>query len=287
MESELLIRNQFKLFVTSVEGAASVTEKEVNRLIELLKKGLDDTKKNRGRQLKDYKSSLFQTQQIEERFRQESLKAELLTEEEKIEQKREFAIQEIRLAYQVYTEKEKLRLQEYLQSNATEKQKALAVQRSLKAQGMAFQSLRDVISQIDNVAEADYTILSRKRAEFLRADLEAVQASVLALNSLLEGEEINKLAAFNRSNIDAIDLENESNRVAHEEKIRLLNIERDTRIANKLSTDAVDKKIDLEVAKRETEQVDYFRKSQDAKLAIANQVGEAIIAIAGEGSAIG
>ena len=285
-QSEFLIKNQFKLFLQSLEGQVSATDNEVNKLIKLLEEGLKRIKTTGNRTLKDYKTRLFDVERIEEQFRQESLKAELLTDEERIAQKRDFAIQEIRLAYQVYTEKEKLRLQEYLASDATEKQKAQAVKRSLEAQGQAFQSLRDVIVQINNVAEADTTLLARRNGERLRKDLEDTQASVLATNALFIAEKINTLAAWNRSEIDAIDLENQANQVAHVEKIRLLNLERDARIASKLSTDAVDKKIDLETQKRETEKQSYFRKSQQAKLAIAMQVGEAIIAIAEEGSEI-
>ena len=286
-ESEFLIKNQFKLFVQSLEGQASVTEKEVNRLISLLEEGLKKTKKSGDRALKDYKTKLFDVQRIEEQFRQESLKGELLTDEERIEQKRDFSVQEIRLAYEVYIEKEKLRLKEYLASNATEQQKAQAVKRSLEAQAQAFRSLGDVIVQINNVAEADTTLLVRSRGEMLRADLEKTQAAVLATDALILAEKINTLSAWNRSAIDAIDLENEANQAAHKERLRLLNIEKDERIANNLSTDAVDKKIDLERQKRKTEETEYFRKSEQAKLAIANQVGEAIIAIAGEGSAVG
>jgi len=286
-ESEFLIKNQFKLFVQSLEGQASVTEKEVNRLINLLEAGLNRVKTKGNRTLKDYKTILFDVEKIEEQFRQESLKAELLTDEELIAQKRDFAIQEIRLAYQVYTEKEKLRLQEYLASNATEQQKAQAVIRSLKAQGQAFQSLRDVIVEINNVAEADTTLLIRRRSEFLRADLEATEAAVLATNALIAAEKINSILAVNEGIIQAIDFEDERNKIAHDEKMRLLGIERDERIANRLSTEAVDKKIDLQKQQRQTQELNYFIKKEQAKLAIAMSIGQALVEIAGEGSAIG
>lgn len=248
-----------------------------------------DCKKQKGgdSRLKDFKTDLFDTAKIEEKFRQESLKSELLTEEEKIVRKRDFSVEEIKLAYEVYLEKEKIRLQEYLSSKATDEQKAQAVSRSLEAQKKAFQSLNDVITQINNVAASDATLLLRSRAEIFRADLEATQAFMLAANALMASEKINTLAASNRSAIDAIDLENEANIVAHKEKLRLLGVEKNARIANGLDTDKVDAQISLEVGKRKTQETQSFRKSEAAKLAIANQVGNAIIAIAGEGSAVG
>jgi len=285
--SEFLIKNQFKLFLQSLEGQVSATDNEVNKLIKLLEEGLKKIKTTGDRTLKDYKTRLFDVQRIEEQFRQESLKAELLTDEERIAQKRDFAIQEIRLAYQVYTEKEKLRLQEYLASNATEQQKAQAVIRSLKAQGQAFQSLRDVIVEINNVAEADTTLLVRKRSEFLRADLEATEAAVLATNALIAAEKINSILAVNEGIIQAIDFEDEKNKIAHDEKMRLLGIERDARIADKLSTDAVDKKIDSQKQQRQTQELNFFIKKEQAKLAIAMSIGQALVEIAGEGSAVG
>lgn len=110
----------------------------------------------------------------EEKFRQESLKADLITAREKIEIDKQNAEREIELAYFVYLEKRQLKLDEFLESNATEAQKVAAVKKHAEEEIVALQQVTNVKNQIRAKEIADIELLNRRLAELSRKEYENV-----------------------------------------------------------------------------------------------------------------
>lgn len=162
--------------------AINQSKETVTKLTELLKKEdmVDEIFKGkeggRGRKTanKVFKQIFLDLAKLEEKYRQDSLKADLLTEEEKIELNKANAIKELEIAHNTYLEKRKIKLKEFLESKASEKAKIDAQKKYDEEVIAAAQSVADVKVQIEAATVAEYKLLGRTRAEQARLDAEAI-----------------------------------------------------------------------------------------------------------------
>ena len=123
---------------------------------------------------KVFKQIFLDLAKLEEKYRQDSLKADLLTEEEKLELNKENALKELEIAYNTYLEKRKIKLKEFLESKASEQAKLDAQKKYDEEVIAAAQSVADVKVQIEAATVAEYKLLGRTRADQARLDAEAI-----------------------------------------------------------------------------------------------------------------
>ena len=162
--------------------AIDQSKETVTKLTELLKKEdmVDEIFKGKeggkGRKTANrvFKQIFLDLANLEEKYRQDSLKADLLTEEEKIELTKANAIKELEIAHNTYLEKRKIKLKEFLESKASEKAKIDAQNKYDEEVIAAAQSVADVKVQIEAATVAEYKLLGRTRAEQARLDAEEI-----------------------------------------------------------------------------------------------------------------
>ena len=223
-----------------------------------------------------FKEGILNLEQLEERYRQKSLQDERTTQEELIEIKREAAIVDARIRYNTFVDKQRIRYENYIAEEKDEKKRADATIKFLNSQANAFQEHNNVISAINAASDNDQAILERKKN--LRFEQLLNDRTVLEIKSKVD------TATNELNSIDAsFALEQEKTN----QRIELIKRERDIRIKAGQDTYIQDQQIAKETDDLNNKRVKAFQDAEQAKLAIANQVGEAIIAIAGEGSAIG
>ena len=223
-----------------------------------------------------FKEGILNLEQLEEKYRQKSLQDERTTQEEIIEIKREAAIVDARIRYNTFVDKQRIRYENYIAEEKDEKKRADATIKFLNSQANAFQEHNNVISAINAASDNDQDILERKKN--LRFEQLLNDRTVLEIKSKVD------TATNELNSIDAsFALEQEKTN----QRIELIKRERDIRIQAGQDTYIQDQQIAKETDDLNNKRVKAFQDAEQAKLAIANQVGEAIIAIAGEGSAIG
>ena len=162
--------------------AIDQSKETVTKLTELLKKEdmVDEIFKGKeggkGRKTANsvFKQIFLDLAKLEEKYRQDSLKADLLTEEEKIELTKANAIKELEIAHNTYLEKRKIKLKEFLESKASDKAKLDAQNKYDEEVIAAAQSVADVKVQIEAATVAEFKLLGRTRAEQARLDAEAI-----------------------------------------------------------------------------------------------------------------
>ena len=162
--------------------AIDQSKETVTKLTELLKKEdmvdeifkADKGGKGRKTANKVFKQIFLDLAKLEEKYRQDSLKADLLTEEEKIELTKANAIKELEIAHNTYLEKRKIKLKEFLESKASDKAKLDAQNKYDEEVIAAAQSVADVKVQIEAATVAEFKLLGRTRAEQARLDAEAI-----------------------------------------------------------------------------------------------------------------
>ena len=249
-----------------------ILNSEKQKDIELTADQSDSSKKR----VRLFKEGILDLTQLEERYRQKSLEDERTTQEEIIEIKREAAIVDARIRYNTFVDKQRIRYENYIAEEKDEKKRADATIKFLNSQANAFQEHNNVISAINAASDNDQDILERKKN--LRFEQLLNDRTVLEIKSKVD------TATNELNSIDAsFALEQEKTN----QRIELIKRERDIRIKAGQDTYIQDQQIAKETDDLNNKRVKAFQDAEQAKLAIANQVGEAIIAIAGEGSAIG
>ena len=249
-----------------------ILNSEKQKDIELTADQSDSSKKR----VRLFKEGILDLTQLEERYRQKSLQDERTTQEELIEIRREAAIVDARIRYNTFIDKQRIRYENYIAEEKDEKKRADATIKFLNSQANAYQEHNNVITAINLASDNESAILERQKN--------------LRFEGLLNERAMLELAAktaSNRSEIDGIDLAFEAEQAKTQRKIDLINQERDIRIAAGEDTFIQDQQIANETEALNVKRLQSFQQKEQAKLAIANQVGQAIIAIAGEGSAIG
>ena len=294
--AEAGVEGQKKVVKDSQEIVKKLQEqlKSENLVDELFKA---DTAK--GRKLRDrvFKQIFLDLTKTEEKFRQDSLKADLRTEEEKIELAKETALKELDITYNTYIAKRELKLKEFMESNATEKAKVEAQKKFDEEIIVAAQQVANVKKQINAKIEADYKILARKRAEIARGEAEAVieierqielvkrQRSIADIESEIELQK--KLVEVSRKGTE-LRAKHELELAKLEEEKRQLKLAREAEVAQFIGqqlsniTDFVDsefqRQLDIEQNKT-TELNNQLRKrlddenlSKDERKNIQNQI---------------
>ena len=163
---------QKNVIKTSEDTVKKLTEmlKTENLVDELFK----DKKSGAKTRERVFKQIFLDLAKLEEKYRQESLKADLITEEERIERAKQNAIKELEITYNTYIEKRRLKLEEFLQSNATDKSKLDAQRKFNEEVIRAEEQVASVKIALNAKVEADYKLLARKRSEIARGEAEAV-----------------------------------------------------------------------------------------------------------------
>ena len=152
----------------------------------LLESDKVDEESKRKQSRKTFKEGLLDLTKIRERYEQESKKSEVKTEEELIAQKAEFAKRDLELTLKNFEEKERIRLNDFIEKQKLrKKEKGVdvdAIDKSItEAKRQSSETIKAkrkeskyVIKQIEAVADAEKTLLTRREAERARAQQEEV-----------------------------------------------------------------------------------------------------------------
>lgn len=176
------------------------------------------------------------------------------------------------------------RLRDFLQSEATLKQKQLAEERYNNSIAESKESLYKYLIQLDNEYNATISDLEERRE---LEDLSAFGKALQTFNTERLKFQEQFLKSYTDSEIDRVEVAKQLENDRFNNEMLNLKAIRDQRIADGETTYEIDQQIlNAEKANSETK-IALAEQERDAKIAIANQVGNAIIAVAGEGSTVG
>ena len=258
------------------------------KLVDLENKKLKGAGKTRER---DFKQQLLNLDKLEESYRQKSIDQTILTEDEKIDIEEKFAKKELEIRLNRFKERQKLRLDEFLESKASDSEKLQAQKDYNESIILAEQERNDVLIQLEESFDTKRDKLARKRAERSAEQYsKAFQEELRLIDEFnlerLKAEE-NYLKSYTDSEIDRVDAAKLVEQERFDAEIRRLNILKEVRLANGESAIDIDQKIANATAANSESNIALAEAERDAKIAIANQVGDAIVAVAGEGSTVG
>ncbi len=241
-----------------------------------------------------------------EKARKKDLKDEELTEFQRLEQQKQFALDELDIQQQKFVEKEKQRRDDYIKDLQLQKDSKLEQAKSeTEKKRITIEFERAKQDAITKTAQA----MQQSAESFSNAAIRIGDSYDNIINRFLEEEELADLAGFGRtlqkgnedrlaaqesflssytdSEIDRVEVAKEIEATRFGNEMANLNSIRDARIAEGQSTLEIDQQIlNAESANAEAK-VALAEQEGAAKIGIANQVGNAIVAIAGEGSAVG
>jgi hypothetical protein len=123
-------------------------------------KGIDGKPRER-----DFKQQLLNLDKLEESYRQKSIDQTLLTEDEKINAQEKFAKAELKIRLDQFNKRQKLRLDEFLESKASDDEKLQAQKDYNESIALAQQEHDDVMIELKASYETKRSKLERKRAE--------------------------------------------------------------------------------------------------------------------------
>ena len=210
------------------------------------------------------------------KFQRDAEEEAIDLEEDKLARQRKYAQESLFLEYQMFLEKEKIRHMNKLAETKDETERAQIKQ---NLQDTEMQALIEFQNAVDAL-----NISFDKKGENLEIN------KARRIKNIIESGVIDRLnasAKLSRNALDAIDFEVQAEAKAHEQKMAQLKEIYDYRISKGYDVAEVNAQIANETARHEEANTELFIKAQDTKLAIANQVGQAIMEIAGEGSAVG
>jgi hypothetical protein len=211
---------------------------------------------------------------------QRILKIYTKTKEEQLKLEIESLEARAKLKQKEFEEDQNRRLRDFLSSTATEKEKQNARERANNSIKESRENLNKFLTQLDE--------------EELKRSFEMQFDRSVAFRETLEKFGIDRMFAqakitkeITDSEIDAIEFTQQAEKAKFDQELQNLETLRETELANGRSTIELDQKIvDLEAKHTETKII-LAKKEAAAKLAIANQVGNAVIQIAGEGTVVG
>ena len=193
------------------------SEKEIAILKDYIKvSGKDDDRTPRGgKSVSIFKANLLNLAKLEEKFRQESKKSEIKTEEELIKEKTQFAKDDLDITINSFIEKEKLRLKEFIDKQELKKKEknadvnlinqsiANAKIKTSQSIKLAKQEADGVIEQINNVEKSELRLAERRSTERLRGEQEKkevtdreiaqLERQIERANELVEKDESGKI----------------------------------------------------------------------------------------------
>lgn len=252
---------------------------EIQKLIDVLNKeklfpdliGDED-----GESSKRYKQNLFNLASIRNRFNKQSEESAIEFEEEKLRRDEKYAREDLSLRYNTFLAKEELRYKEKLAVAETLEQTKLIEETYNATKIQAEQEYLDTKLALNDAYNAKFNALAENQ---LINALKLREAGISA--------EMKAQIDLSRNEIDALRLKQDLENELHFQKLANIDEEIRRRVAAGESTIEIEEKRKNEVARHDNEGLKIRQKTEMAKLAIANQVGQAIVQIAGEGSAIG
>jgi len=254
-----------------------------------------EDKKGRGASAKNiddfFKQRLLNLRKLELKYRKESLTDERTTEEERLQINKEAAILDLKRRRDDFLEKERLRFAEF----RAEKEAIINNSKSTRKEvEQAEKELGDGRTKFYASAAAArkeyHDVLLALEASFNNKSLQLERQKNLAFEQLLNENQVAELAsvaALATNDLDRIDANFALEQEKAAQKIALIEEEKKIRIKAGQDTFVQDQQIANATEELNQKRLQAFEDGEQAKLAIANQVGEAIIAIAGEGSAVG
>lgn len=283
----------FEAFVNE-EGADAVA---ILQRIDELTKRLTRIKKENGdgpKSPKEFKQNILDLSSTLEAFRNTEIQNMDITEEERLRLEYEASKKSVENKVAEFQQKEKLRLDDKIkqinESKATEDEKArLIADANAKYNAsiaQANEDLRSVMLQADIAYYSELGVLRRKDTEDAKQQTEELIAAIRESN--YEYQEYNEQQKINAATneLDRIKAEEDANEKLT--NLKIANLQKEALEEGKSAADIqeINNKISRLQHDQTLAQQELDRKAAQAKLAIANQVANAIISIAGEGSGI-
>jgi len=125
----------------------------------------DERKKGGKTRERDFKQQLLDLSKLEESYRQKSIDQTLLTEDEKINLQEKFAKKELGIRLQQFKDRQKLRLDEFLESEASDAEKEQARKDYNESIELAEKEHNKVMVRLELSFDTKREKLTRKRAE--------------------------------------------------------------------------------------------------------------------------
>lgn len=259
-------------------------------------------KKASERRIKIFKEQELELTKEAEKLRQQGLQADIQFEEDKIQAKKFAAIEELKIKRDSFKDDQATRLANYqaqLESNkkvelskaTTEEQKSKIEERYRKANSDAIKTYNDSLLQADSEYKQALQVTNEsfalQTAAFFRKqrqeDFQGYVNELAISNDMMKQFEI-EMATNEMDKIQAKDELREQEFKREEKRLEdLIKINK----GRNLATLEDEQKLANLRQKFNNEDAKSFEAKEKIKLSIANQVGNAIIGIAGKGSAIG
>jgi len=255
--------------------------KDIDKLQEKLKViGIfpDADKKGLNKRLRTFKQQLLDLSVLEEQFRQQSEMTFILNEEEKILKQKEFDLINLDIRVQTFKDRQKLRLEEFLEQSKDEKQRAKANAEYLESIIKADKEAADVRIQIAAATETKLIELeSSQRESQFKSDRKRQELEISNLKYSLDANQyyLNEKAALIES-----DIRFESLRL----KTAMLSI--DERAAGELRLAKLEQQLN---ETKLQQKLDFIKENQRIDLiyvGFAQQTSDLLSNIAGENKAI-
>ncbi len=176
------------------------------------------------------------------------------------------------------------RLRDFLQSEATLEQKKLAEERYNNSIIESKESLYKYLIQLDSEYNATISDLEERRE---LEDLSAFGKALQTFNTERLKFQEQFLKSYTDSEIDRVEVAKQLENDRFNNEMLNLKAIREQRIADGETTFEIDQQIANATAANSEANIALAEAERDAKIGIANQVGEAIVAVAGEGSTVG
>ena len=176
------------------------------------------------------------------------------------------------------------RLRDFLQSEATLKQKELAEERYNNSIAESKESLYKYLIQLDSEYNATISDLEERRE---LEDLSAFGKALQTFNTERLKFQEQFLKSYTDSEIDRVEVAKQLENDRFNNEMLNLKAIRDQRIADGETTYEIDQRIANATRANTEANIALAEQERDAKIGIANQVGEAVVAVAGEGSTVG
>ena len=274
---------------------------EIDALKEYVKvSGKDEDKTPRsGKSVSVFKANLLDLAKLEERFRQESKKSEIKTDEELIKEKAKFAKDDLDITIKSFIEKEKLRLKEFIDKQELKKKEknadvnlinqsiANAKIKTSQSIKLAKQEADGVIEQIERVEGAELSLLARKEGEQARIEIETAETIKRTTVDELEQQQQASIASDQVNEVDKVLAQQKLDNILYDNK--KASLERELRLVKGRADEEARINKELMLLKQENGFKEERNEElvQQAKLSLANRGASAIADILGKETAAG
>jgi hypothetical protein len=162
---ELAEFQKLKKIVDLNQDEIDEENERIDKLLEFVDIENEERKKKGKTRERDFKQQLLNLDKLEEDYRQKSIDQTLLTEDEKINKQEEFAKAELKIRLDQFNERQRLRLQEFKESDASATEKAKAEKEYNESIVLAQKEHDDVMIRMQESFNTKRDQLTRKRAE--------------------------------------------------------------------------------------------------------------------------